>query len=500
VKFRVGLRAEIIVNIMFLMGAALFFVGVLFIRFTEKEILAQKIACASTLGQTLAGVFGERFGDKKNPGFQVNDLSHIFRSVTTDLKVEGWVWTRSELYPFGRSHGSDGFDEKILNQVRKTGEMVIIVRYPSVLPFFKNFPESFLTVTAPINDVGNFNSALQLRISLLDVRDRVHSAYKIMFLYVFLYGLILTIFGLYFLNSTVVKPICKLQALAKRIASGALDQSVPSEGPKEIVDLANDLNSMALDLKKSQLQSLEHIAALEKANNEIRKTQAELIHSEKMASIGHLAAGMAHEIGNPLGAIVGYLGYLNGELLAGPQKDILERSLAEASRIDHLVRELLDFAAPSNKSKVVFNPIEAVREALDILEAQGSFDGLKVEKHLPILDSKTSMSRQQLVQVFVNLMLNARDASFPDGVLSVYGGDELEYIWVSVKDVGCGMDKEVLCHIFDPFYTTKSPDKGRGLGLAICQRVVTEAGGIIEVNSVVGKGSEFTVKLKKVEG
>jgi signal transduction histidine kinase len=208
---------------------------------------------------------------------------------------------------------------------------------------------------------------------------------------------------------------------------------------------------------------------------------------------------MAHEIGNPLGAVVGYLEFLKGEYPPGREKEIIERALGETGRIDRLVRELLDYAAPAGSELQTFDPVAAMAEASDILAHQGAFEGLHLDDRLPPTLPATYMVRHQLVQVFINLLLNARDASMVRGTIRLGGGEEGGLVRLSVADAGAGMDPETLAHIFDPFFTTKAPGKGRGLGLAVCQRVVSEAGGRIDVRSVPGQGSEFTVWLKKAE-
>jgi signal transduction histidine kinase len=352
-------------------------------------------------------------------------------------------------------------------------------------------------VTVPILRQGVFHGALQARFPLNEVRQRVTSAQKLMLLYAVLYGTVLVLSGVYFLSRTVVRPIRRLQSMSQRIACGDLEQAMAVEGPREIADLADSFNGMAAALRQSQRERESHIQTLQQANEELRQTQNELIRSEKMASVGHLAAGMAHEIGNPLGAVVGYLEFLKSESLQAREKEIVERALAETGRIDRLVRELLDFAAPAGSEPQTFDPVVAMTEARDILAHQGAFDGLELDDRLPTGLPATVMVRHRLVQVFINLLLNARDASSAGGVIRLSGGEEGGLVRLSVADVGAGMNPETLAHIFDPFFTTKAPGKGRGLGLAVCQRVVGEAGGRIEVRSAPGQGSEFTVWLKK---
>jgi len=256
---------------------------------------------------------------------------------------------------------------------------------------------------------------------------------------------------------------------------------------------------MVVALQKGQLEREAHIEALERANAEVRKAQDELVRSEKLSSVGHLAAGMAHEIGNPLGAVVGYLEILKEESATGWEQEVLCRALTEVGRIDRLVRELLDYAAPHDGQVQYFDPVGVIGEARDILAHQGLFDGIEFDDQLPAALPPIRMVRHKLLQVFINLLLNARDALAAGGTIRLSAGAELGMLWLVVADSGTGMDVEVLSHIFEPFYSTKEPGKGRGLGLAVCQRVVDETGGRIEVDSTPGEWSEFRVWLPRAE-
>jgi signal transduction histidine kinase len=283
-----------------------------------------------------------------------------------------------------------------------------------------------------------------------------------------------------------------LQELTQSVASGHLEASVEMAGPREIADLADSFNRMMASLRQSREETRNHIASLQKVNDE-------LIRSEKMASVGHLAAGMAHEIGNPLGAIVGYLELLKSDLSDPGQRDLAGRSLVEAGRIDRLVRELLDFAAPSTCCGEVFDPVAVAGESLELLQNQGVLEGRRLEARLPAKLPCVRMVRHRLQQVLVNLLINARDATEAGDLIRLEGGVDQDTPWLSVRDAGSGIAPEVLPHLFDPFYTTKASGQGRGLGLAICQRIIEEAGGRIEVTSEPGRGSEFRVWIKRSE-
>lgn len=497
---RIGLRTEIIVNIVLLMGAALLFTGFILVKLAERELLAQRIASVTGIMEILARA-SLLDPSADNDAALLAGVSPLMQGLPPGSSVSGWGVVGRELQLLAEHGSSSGFrlEQKALTQVRRTSEPELRLNYPAAWPLFGTTPVSDVVVTVPVLRQGMFQGALQARFPLSDVRQRVLSAQKWMLLYTLLYGAVLVLFGVYFLSRTVVRPIRRLQTMSQRIAAGDLQQAMPVEGPREIADLAVSFNGMAVALRQSHQEREAHIRTLQQTNEELRQTQDELIRSEKMASVGHLAAGMAHEIGNPLAAIVGYLEFLKGETLPPGEKEIIGRALAETGRIDRLVRELLDYAAPAGSEPRSFDPLTALIEALEILRHQRAFEGLQIDSRLPSGLPATSMAQHRLVQVFVNLLLNARDASPPGGAIRLTAGEADGQLWLSVADAGPGIPQETLAHIFDPFYTTKAPGKGRGLGLAICQRVVGEAGGRIEVRSQPGEGSEFIVWLRKTE-
>lgn len=497
---RTGLRTEIVVNIALLMGAALLFTGFLLVKLAERELLAQRVASVTGVMEILARAALREPAEESDTALLASVFSMV-QGLPAGSAVQGWRAVGRELNPLAEYGQGAGFErqEETLRQARFSGETMTQVHYSSNWFPGASSPESHVVVTAPILRHGDFVGALQARFSLSDVRLRVFTAQKLMLLYTLLYGAVLVLFGVYFLSRTVVRPVLRLQEMSQRITAGDLAQSVPVEGPREIADLAGSFNGMTAALRQSDQERQAHIRTLQQTNEELRQTQNELIRSEKMASVGHLAAGMAHEIGNPLGAIVGYLEFLKGESIPDRENEIISRALAEAGRIDCLVRELLDYAAPSGREPQSFDPLTALVEARDLLLHQGAFDDLQLDDRLPSSLPATVMVRHQLVQVFINLLLNARDASPAAGVIRLAAGEEGAQLRLSVADAGPGIAPEILAHIFDPFYTTKAPGKGRGLGLALCHRVVGEAGGRIEVRSEPGRGSEFTVWLKKAE-
>jgi signal transduction histidine kinase len=256
-------------------------------------------------------------------------------------------------------------------------------------------------------------------------------------------------------------------------------------------------NEMCLPYLIDQLE--ENLNRLAQSHKELRETQQQLIQSEKMASVGQLAAGVAHEINNPLGTILLY-SHMILEKLENQEtrREELETIAKEANRCRDIVRGLLDFARQRKLQVENVDVNRILEEALSLVAAQPSFQKVKIQKTLaPVLPS-TGGDPVQLKEVFLNILSNAGEAMpkggtvdvtsrFPDG-----GSNQIE---IMIRDTGQGIPQENLDKIFMPFFTTKKIGQGTGLGLAIAYGIVKMHRGSIEVKSKVGEGTTFWVKL-----
>lgn len=230
---------------------------------------------------------------------------------------------------------------------------------------------------------------------------------------------------------------------------------------------------------------------------ELKATQAQLIQSAKMASVGTLAAGIAHEIANPLFAIQGRAELLlrspQKHLASEKAKEYLTTIYAMAQRASKIIREVLAFARVNTTPEPVHLP-EVIDVALDLVGKEITQQGVEIYKEYQEVPPIQGVANN-LQQVFINLLLNARDAMPSGGTILIRCWAEGERVKASVKDSGIGIPKEKQARLFEPFFTTKEPGKGTGLGLYICHRIVTEHGGHISVVSEEGKGTEVILEF-----
>ncbi len=288
-------------------------------------------------------------------------------------------------------------------------------------------------------------------------------------------------------------------------AAQALQEQAPGELPLvgdsghglDQAALAFERTAAALAAERARLAA--KVAELTAANRALAEARASLVRSEKLATVGRLAAGIAHEVGNPLGAVAGYAELARGRLPrdADPQvRDALERIATAADRIDRIVRDLLDFARPSPLEVRPVALASAVEAAERLASVQARFRAVQVVRDLPGDLPPVLGDERHLSQVVLNLLLNAGDATRGRGRVEVRARRQGDQVHLSVTDDGPGIAPEDLPRVFDPFFTTKEPGQGSGLGLAICHSIVESMGGTIDAASPPGGGATFVVRLR----
>ncbi len=292
--------------------------------------------------------------------------------------------------------------------------------------------------------------------------------------------------------------------------SAALFQD--EKGEKYILETLRDITAQ----KKLEMQVKEHTENLEKTNAELenaledlKQTQAQLIQAGKMAAVGELAAGIAHELNNPLGGILGYCQFALEKITQKPLKELTGEDIStysqylrdieqQSKRCKAIIQSLLKFSRASVKQD--FRPTHVN----PILEETFTFVKHQLEKHKVKLEKGLSPSlppimgnASQLQQVFTNLILNAVQAMLEGGKLTVLTkiSEDKKSLEISFTDTGEGISKENLSKIFEPFFTTKEVGRGTGLGLSVSYGIVKDHGGDTQVESIEGKGSTFTVVL-----
>jgi signal transduction histidine kinase len=283
-------------------------------------------------------------------------------------------------------------------------------------------------------------------------------------------------------------PIEHLSRAVDAVGAGNFDVSVKTNSRDEVAQLAASFNTMAVNLRERDTR--------------LREASAQLLHSEKMAAIGQLSAGLAHEVKNPLAGILGYA-QLTRRSLENPEViarnlDVIER---ETRRCTDIISNLMRFARQESVERVATDINVAVSRAIALVDHQLGLHKVRIETDLQSGMALVSCDTNQLQQVVMNLLINAQQVMEPAGgtVRVRTFMNETDAI-IEVDDTGPGVPLDVRARIFDPFFTTKQAGKGTGLGLSVSYGIIREHGGSIRVNDAPGGGARFTISLPRDTG
>ncbi|RJP19701.1 MAG: HAMP domain-containing protein [Candidatus Abyssobacteria bacterium SURF_5] len=304
-------------------------------------------------------------------------------------------------------------------------------------------------------------------------------------------------------------PVKKLIMGTKRIAMGDMDYVIETKSVDELGLLALSFNKMTRDLKKAQDEITEWTKTLEDRvamkTNELQKANDLILQAEKLASIGRLAAIVAHELNNPLAGIVAYSKLLLkrmdnntfSESSYAKSREIITMMMREALRCGDIVKNLLQFSRQSDLMFASEDICVIIRESVRLVEHLVTIRNIELQFELSEGIPAVSCDSQKIKQVLLALLINACDAVAEDGVVRVGCRwlAAVKAVEISVQDNGIGMEEETLRHIFEPFFTTKEEGNGVGLGLAVAHSIVERHGGAISVKSVVNEGTEFKITL-----
>jgi signal transduction histidine kinase len=308
-----------------------------------------------------------------------------------------------------------------------------------------------------------------------------------------------------FLYSRVAAPLAVLASAARRIGGGDLTRRVPEDFDAEFSTLANSFNRMSEGLEELTADLEGRNTELLEALGQVKAAQADLVRAEKLAAMGRMTAGLAHELNNPLASVLGF-----GELLAlrltedrDPRLDAIHGELVvpildEARRAHDLVRSFLKFARTSDPPTGPVRVREYLDAAVGSMESAFAGAGLTLEMG-GVPDVHVVGDGQRLREIFLNLINNAMDAmkGAGSGALRITGRSEEGFLVLRFDDEGPGLDQPD--RVFEPFFTTKAPGEGTGLGLALVHKFTEEAGGSVRVDTAPGGGAGFELRFRTAD-
>jgi len=481
----VSLQTRLLAGLSLLVFLAIASTGWLTLEVARGRLEQAEEEQARALGEAVAGVLGGLPGEP-GAGLQagadqaLRESARRVRAAVESLRGVGGVTDVAVVDVLRRPLAGEPGDDGGFAAALAEGEAIA------------RRSRGVLSVYAPIRaQAGGIAGAIRLRVAVgRTLGEAVRGSLGLLLALTLTDGGLILLFGALFVRG-LVRPLEALSGAAARVAEGHLDVEPvrAGAGDGELGALAGAFNRMTASLRE---QRANLVAA-----------QAQVVAQEKLATVGRLAAGVAHEIGNPLTAVLGYVELLLAEPHDPSTIDTLRRVRAETERIHRIVHDLLEYARTSrapgslDEEREPVRVADVLRAAIDLLRPQPRFREVTVRDELPPELPPIAASTHRLLQVLLNLLLNAADAMRGAGEVVVRGrlGDG-NAAQIEVADSGPGVAPEDRARLFDPFFTTKQPGAGTGLGLAVCRSLVEGWGGTIElVPSEQGATFRLTLPL-----
>jgi signal transduction histidine kinase len=505
-----GLKSKIAFNIAILLLVAMLLIVLVTMVTVKRELIRSEIYSANILLTSIE----ENLLNGMVPADAVSGLipDSLITKMINDSQISkalvlGSNGERCYLGAKSKATGDElvGFTKKAI----ATGEKKIHFLDTSLILFWKQDPRMILS--APLVKHGATLGGVGIVFPLDRVHHTLRRSQRFLFIYIFINLIILTFVGIQRISKPYLQPLARL---AKRAADYKEDDdlifSVRKED-NELSSLSKALNSMLRRISADKEKLRSTVLSLERANMELQQAQRDIIRAEKLASVGRLSAGIAHEIGNPIGIVIGYLELLRQPDITEDERDeYIQRTEDEIERINNIIRQLLEISRPSNSDRMAVSVHNIVQDTADVLHVQPLMSNIELVLNLASDSDTVLADPNQLRQVFLNLIINAADAI--SSVEKVTGG-KLEisttlekngdhdnpaatnHLKIMFSDNGPGIAEDNLSNIFDPFFTTKDPGRGTGLGLSVSFMIVESLGGKMTGTSELGKGTTLVISL-----
>ncbi|KAF0188880.1 MAG: signal transduction histidine kinase regulating C4-dicarboxylate transport [Desulfobulbaceae bacterium] len=500
-----GIKSQLTITLAVLLTIGMVLINLVVTIFWQRSLMGAEMEKARSVLSIVADM------SEKSPSFEETfspqALEHLRQSLDASCIMFATAAGVAASSP-GKCVPQDIILQEKLRQVISTGtETTSTIGTGPDIPLFSRLR---IVLAIPIQLNGTQQGAIGAVISLQSVYEQVGQGRYIAYIYILVNVIILTTIGLFRLVQVVVRPIENLVTLTNTYQN---DENIPflsDQESNEFGQLSIALHRMLHRIDNDRRKLQETVHSLEGANQQLRTTQQQMVQTEKMAAIGRLAAGLAHEIGNPIGIIQGYVEMLGQpELSTEEQEQFSRRSLQELERINHLIHQLLNFSRTraNNAGNTLIHPL--LQELVTMLQAQKKSATIDFQLHLDAEHDLVTAGSEGLHQVFLNCLLNAIDA-INDAIqkfgnlhqgkihLTTSNTTNIEgkpFIEISLKDNGIGIKEEDIGSLFDPFFTTKEPGKGTGLGLAVSYALVEGVGGQMRIKGQEGQGATVFILL-----
>ncbi|GBE15295.1 sensor protein ZraS [bacterium BMS3Abin14] len=525
-----GLRWEILVSLGLLMFGGVAFMGITALKAAERAVVIQEVESLTQITRSVKETIALAWDEgARNPDYLNSMVSRMVEGMgLSDLVIadaDGRIIANTRSESIGTVSTDPGL-ERALNLRR----MVMSEEFSGQKAYR---PAGSWSFSSPLFSGEKLVGAFSISYPMenVGVTFRVHR--KIILSFALADAFVIILFGSWMIGRVAIRPLVRISEGAAALAAGDYSSRVKVKGPREIVALSESFNSMAEKIESAVQKQEEHLEALQKANRDLRAAQQEAMRSEKLASVGRFSAGIAHEIGNPLSAILGYASILLKDARDEEEREYLGYIEKETERIQRIIRGLLDFSRPGEAEIEELDVNTIVQSTLDLVRPQDIFRNVSIElaftEDLPTVRGDRNLLCQALINVFVNgaqamdgmgeltVASSLRKLQKGEGVVSrrravdrrdsdflalrqdIPGNRQMGegdlVVSISVRDSGPGIPADQLGRIFDPFFSTKEPGEGTGLGLSITFGIIQAHRGRVWAKSEEGKGTELIIDL-----
>ena len=492
-----SLKARISVDLAFLLLSAICLTDLLFVRIMEGQLLERQYAVAQQWILSQAHIEGL----PARAASAAMDCLHLPESEGESGEIVGAV------FQFKGSERTCGtFPDPLNVSITELNRQAIQTGHPAHQFYGESWgvfwkASKYVIISIPFPDGGAGAAILLLEPTYRLLRG----SQRIALIYLVINFCLLFFIGTYRLTRVTTRPINRLIKLTDAYRSSDRFDLHPEKQSDEFGRLSTALNRLVKRVEQDQETLRQSLEIIEIANRELKQAQMETVRAEKLASIGRLSAGIAHEIGNPIGIVLGYLGLLRTRSISPDDTaaiDYIDRAESEIYRINGIIRHLLEFARPSRENAVDMSVHDLIHDIGNMLSPQPLMEQIRIRYDLGALQDRVHADYDQLRQVLVNLMINAADSISGSGeivLMTRNSGIEHDLIQLSVQDNGSGIPEEYIDKIFDPFYTTKAPGKGTGLGLSVSYRIIERIGGTLEaISDSKNAGTRMVISIPLV--
>ncbi len=491
-----SLKVKIAITLALLLFTAISLTNFVLLRVIEKKIMENHFEFAS---KWIVAMYEED---------RMNDISWLATSSYENIFFPGIVFASYSMNGENMRRVSFVSDsaaievhaDDIIRQVENTGRTETLFAGREWGVFWKR--NKYLVIGLPLPEPLVVGTAI---IELGSDYQLLRNSQQVAMGYLFLNFLILLLLGGYRLSGLVTRPIHKFVAITDSYRFTESLDLFPEKQNDEFNRLSYSLNRMMRRIENNRQELEQSIGVIEEANLSLKQAQLEIIKAEKLASIGRLSAGIAHEIGNPISIVLGYLGLIKSSVISPDDHrtmDYIQRAEMEINRINNIIRQLLDFSRPVPAGFTDLSIHELLYNTGRMLSQQPLMDNIRLFFDFSASNDVVSADYNQLHQVVLNLILNAADSisacsNIDQGeirLVTEVSGDG-KWLHVEVLDNGGGISREHANKVFDPFYTTKDTGKGTGLGLYVSYMIIDSLGGDISIGNKDTDGTRMIIRL-----